>query len=113
MSLYLLVVVVLGVVLRGVGLGVAKKLSLDREKSRPFECGFNPKSSPRIPFSLRFFLVALVFLVFDVELVLIFPLVKRLRIGGFSSWGLMWVFLILLILALIYEINQGRLNWAN
>ena len=113
MSLYLLVVVVLGVVLRRVGLGVAKKLALDREKSRPFECGFNPKSSPRIPFSLRFFLVALVFLVFDVELVLIFPLVKRLRIGGFSSWGLMWVFLILLILALIYEINQGRLNWAN
>ena len=111
---YFGLVVTLGVLLRGVGIRLAKKLRLDREKARPFECGFNPKRAPRLPFSLRFFLVALVFLIFDVELILIFPLVKAISLrGGVQRSIIIWVFLILLFLALIHEINQGRLNWAN
>ena len=54
------------------------KLNLDLEKSRPFECGFTPKFSSRLPFSIRFFLITIIFLVFDVELILIFPLVPLL-----------------------------------
>lgn len=111
--IYLLVVVILGGLLTGVGLALGKKLRFDREKARPFECGFTPKRVPRMPFSLRFFLVALVFLVFDVELVLIFPLVVGLNMqSGFYRLALIWVFLLLLFLALAYEINQGSLNWA-
>ena len=87
---------------------LSKKSIQDREKLRPFECGFTPKTLPRIPFSLRFFLVALIFLVFDVELVLIFPFLTshtiRTRIEALI---VLIIFLIILTLGLYYENNQG------
>ena len=95
------------------GLRLRDKSSSDREKMRPFECGFTPQSIPRLPFSLRFFLVAVVFLIFDVELVLIFPIVVSQRLFFCKEAGVGLVFFILiLLLGLGYELNQGRLRWA-
>nr|YP_008758466.1 NADH dehydrogenase subunit 3 [Hexanchus griseus]AHH30357.1 NADH dehydrogenase subunit 3 [Hexanchus griseus]WNH19573.1 NADH dehydrogenase subunit 3 [Hexanchus griseus]BAO02746.1 NADH dehydrogenase subunit 3 [Hexanchus griseus] len=88
-------------------------LNPDNEKLSPFECGFDPLGNSRLPFSLRFFLVAILFLLFDLEIALLLPM----------PWGnqldtplmtLFWTFiiLILLTLGLIYEWVQGGLEWA-
>ena len=95
------------------GISLRKKHLYDYEKRRPFECGFTPKFNARMPFSIRFFLIALVFLVFDVELVLIFPYVLSIdsRIVFFSSFYMIF-FVFVLAIGVAHEWNQGRLDWA-
>lgn len=62
---------------------MGKKIKADPEKLRPFECGFSPKLITRLPFSIRFLLIAILFLIFDVELVIIFPILMRLSTTSF------------------------------
>nr|UUJ36881.1 NADH dehydrogenase subunit 3 [Epeorus herklotsi] len=93
---------------------LSKKSILDREKSSPFECGFDPKSSSRLPFSLRFFLIAVIFLIFDVEIVLLLPLIILLPFSNPQIWLSVGIFfLLILIVGLYHEWNQGALDWAH
>uniref|UniRef100_UPI0031F460B7 NADH dehydrogenase subunit 3 n=1 Tax=Calliptamus coelesyriensis TaxID=2866264 RepID=UPI0031F460B7 len=93
---------------------LSKKLINDREKSSPFECGFDPKSSARMPFSLRFFLIAVIFLIFDVEIALILPIVIILKSSNILIWTMSTMFFILVLLVGLYhEWNQGALQWAD
>ena len=111
MFLILRLVVLLGIILVLIGLGLSKKLVYDREKMRPFECGFTPKSSPRLPLSLRFYLIAVIFLIFDVELVLVFPVILAFSGCEFSvRAALLLIFLVILLGGLYHEANQGRLR---
>ena len=81
-----------------------KKLIVDRELNRPFECGFSTAEESRFPFSLRFFLVALIFLIFDVELLLLFPYLRTLIFSsGVIRFLVYLLFLSILSLGLFYE----------
>nr|YP_009528563.1 NADH dehydrogenase subunit 3 [Oostethus manadensis]YP_009914976.1 NADH dehydrogenase subunit 3 [Microphis deocata]AKG95377.1 NADH dehydrogenase subunit 3 [Oostethus manadensis]QLF67687.1 NADH dehydrogenase subunit 3 [Microphis deocata] len=85
----------------------------DPEKLSPYECGFDPLGSARLPFSIRFFLVAILFLLFDLEIALLLPLPWGNHLL-FPSLTFTWAssVLILLTLGLIYEWTQGGLEWA-
>nr|AXS65806.1 NADH dehydrogenase subunit 3 [Curculionoidea sp. 25 KM-2017] len=92
---------------------LSKKTFSDREKSSPFECGFDPKNSARLPFSLHFFLIAVIFLIFDVELTLILPMILTLKISNLTNYLIVTsFFLMILIIGLYHEWNQGALNWT-
>nr|YP_009406907.1 NADH dehydrogenase subunit 3 [Typhlatya taina]ASA39430.1 NADH dehydrogenase subunit 3 [Typhlatya taina] len=92
---------------------LAKKTYMDREKNSPFECGFDPKGSARLPFSLRFFLIAVIFLIFDVEITLLLPIAPILSVCNIYSWVFTSVFfLVILLLGLYHEWNQGALEWT-
>nr|YP_004347503.1 NADH dehydrogenase subunit 3 [Lagocephalus sceleratus]QCB91157.1 NADH dehydrogenase subunit 3 [Lagocephalus sceleratus]BAK09984.1 NADH dehydrogenase subunit 3 [Lagocephalus sceleratus] len=85
----------------------------DYQKLSPYECGFDPLGSARLPFSLRFFLVAILFLLFDLEIALLLPLPWGDQLPS-PTLTLLWAsaLLALLTLGLIYEWLQGGLEWA-
>nr|ASS30717.1 NADH dehydrogenase subunit 3 [Pylocheles mortensenii] len=92
---------------------ISKKMISDREKNSPYECGFDPKGSARLPFSLRFFLIAVIFLVFDVEITLILPIPYIMYITTSLSWSITGlIFLMILLFGLYYEWNYGALEWS-
>lgn len=83
---------------------IAKNSLTERENISPFECGFDPKRSARVPFSLRFYLIALVFLIFDVEITLILPIPLVSSCSNFLPiLTLTSFFLIILVIGLYHE----------
>ena len=83
----------------------------DSEKVSVYECGFDPLGSSRTPFSVKFFLVGILFLVFDLEISFLFPwCVIYYQIGLLGIW-IMYLFLVVLTIGLIYEWVQGGLEW--
>nr|YP_008144544.1 NADH dehydrogenase subunit 3 [Bagarius yarrelli]AFH37636.1 NADH dehydrogenase subunit 3 [Bagarius yarrelli] len=89
------------------------QMNPDTEKLSPYECGFDPLGSARLPFSLRFFLIAILFLLFDLEIALLLPLPWGNQLPD-PTYTLTWAatVLVLLTLGLIYEWLQGGLEWA-
>ncbi|MGV6808603.1 MAG: NADH-quinone oxidoreductase subunit A [bacterium] len=83
----------------------------DPEKDAPFECGFEAFEDARIKFDVRYYLVAILFIIFDLEIAFLFPWAVVLdEIGGFGL-AAMGVFLGILILGFIYEWKKGALEW--
>nr|NP_443405.1 NADH dehydrogenase subunit 3 [Zenopsis nebulosus]BAB70333.1 NADH dehydrogenase subunit 3 [Zenopsis nebulosus] len=89
------------------------QLTPDTEKLSPYECGFDPLGSARLPFSLRFFLVAILFILFDLEIALLLPLPWGDQLTS-PTLTFIWAttVLALLTLGLVYEWLQGGLEWA-
>nr|APT36775.1 NADH dehydrogenase subunit 3 [Euplectes axillaris]APT36783.1 NADH dehydrogenase subunit 3 [Euplectes progne]CAM97257.1 NADH dehydrogenase subunit 3 [Euplectes progne delamerei]CAM97258.1 NADH dehydrogenase subunit 3 [Euplectes progne progne] len=89
------------------------QMNPDSEKLSPYECGFDPLGSARLPFSIRFFLVAILFLLFDLEIALLLPLPWAIQLQS-PTTTLAWTSLLILLLTLglVYEWIQGGLEWA-
>nr|YP_009450355.1 NADH dehydrogenase subunit 3 [Centropyge deborae]APU51283.1 NADH dehydrogenase subunit 3 [Centropyge deborae] len=89
------------------------QMTPDHEKLSPYECGFDPLGSARLPFSIRFFLVAILFLLFDLEIALLLPLPWGDQLSS-PLLTFLWAsaVLALLTLGLAYEWLQGGLEWA-
>jgi NADH-quinone oxidoreductase subunit A len=83
----------------------------DPEKLSSYECGFEPFEDARRKFDVRFYLVAILFIIFDLEVAFLFPWAIALRDIGVFGWGSMMVFLGVLTVGFIYEWNKGALEW--
>nr|UQK93233.1 NADH dehydrogenase subunit 3 [Corvus splendens]UQK93844.1 NADH dehydrogenase subunit 3 [Corvus splendens]UQK94468.1 NADH dehydrogenase subunit 3 [Corvus splendens]UQK94481.1 NADH dehydrogenase subunit 3 [Corvus splendens] len=102
----------LSVILTALNFWLAQ-MNPDSEKLSPYECGFDPLGSARLPFSIRFFLVAILFLLFDLEIALLLPLPWAIQLQT-PTLTLTWasILIFLLTLGLVYEWSQGGLEWA-
>jgi NADH-quinone oxidoreductase subunit A len=116
LSSYLPVVIFIGVALVvGLALVVAPFLvayrSPDPEKLSAYECGFNPFDDARMKFDVRYYLVSILFIIFDLEVAFLFPwAVSFGKIGWLGFWSMM-VFLGVLTIGFTYEWKKGALEW--
>ncbi|HTR12159.1 MAG TPA: NADH-quinone oxidoreductase subunit A [Roseiarcus sp.] len=85
--------------------------SPDPEKLSPYECGFNPFDDARMRFDARFYLVSLLFIIFDLEVAFLFPWsIVFHDLGAFGFWSMM-IFLAVLTIGFVYEWKKGALEW--
>jgi NADH-quinone oxidoreductase subunit A len=83
----------------------------DPEKLSAYECGFEPFNDSRIEFDVRFYLVAILFIIFDLEIALLFPWAISLGSIGLLGFCSMMIFLFILTIGFIYEWKKGALDW--
>jgi NADH-quinone oxidoreductase subunit A len=112
--IFLGVGVAVGVVALGAGFVVGKLLGVyraDAQKSAPYECGFEAFEDARMKFDVRYYLVAILFILFDLEIAFFFPWAVVLDQIGLYGFGAMMVFLGVLVVGFIYEWKKGALEW--
>lgn len=81
------------------------------DKNAPYECGFEAFETARIKFDVRFYLVAILFIVFDLEIAFLFPWAVALSDLGITAFWVMAIFLGILVVGFIYEWKRGALEW--
>ena len=107
---FIAVALVIGVVLLIVPFVVAYQQP-DPEKMSAYECGFNAFDDSRMKFDVRFYLVAILFIIFDLEVAFLFPWAVTFReLGPYGFWSMM-IFLGVLTIGFIYEWKKGALEW--
>uniref|UniRef100_A0A087ZMP8 NADH-ubiquinone oxidoreductase chain 3 n=1 Tax=Anopheles darlingi TaxID=43151 RepID=A0A087ZMP8_ANODA len=112
LSTMTLIIMIITIVVMILATLLSKKTLTDREKCSPFECGFDPMNSSRLPFSLRFFLIAIIFLILYVEIALLLPMIMIIKSSNLINWTITSLFFIfILIVGLYHEWNQGALEW--
>ena len=108
--MFIAVGIVLGAVLLAVG-GILAPHKPDAKKLSPYECGFEAFEDARMKFDVRFYLVAILFILFDLEIAFLFPWAVVLPEIGFFGYAAMMVFLAILVVGFVYEWKKGALEW--
>ncbi len=83
----------------------------DAEKLSPYECGFEAFEDARMKFDVRYYLVAILFILFDLEIAFLFPWAIVLSDIGWFGLGAMFIFLMILVVGFVYEWKKGALEW--
>ena len=112
--LFVIVGISVGLVPIALGGGISRLLGVhrpDSEKLSPYECGFEAFEDARIKFDVRYYLVAILFILFDLEIAFLFPWAIVLREIGLFGFLAMAVFLAILVVGFIYEWKKGALEW--
>lgn len=107
---FIFVGLALGIAMMGAG-SLLSKHNPDEAKVSPYECGFAAFENTRIPFDVRFYLVAILFIIFDLETAFFVPWATVLRELGWFGFNAMMLFLGLLVIGFIYEWKKGALDW--
>ena len=100
----------LGLLMVGAGSFVSPNRP-DPEKLSPYECGFEAFEDARMKFDVRYYLIAILFILFDLEIAFLFPWAVVLPEIGFFGFASMMVFLLILVVGFIYEWKKGALEW--
>lgn len=108
--MFIIMALMLGAVLITLGYILSPKKP-SPEKLAPYECGFPPSSTARIKFDVRYYLVAILFIIFDLEIVFLFPWAVVSKEVGLPALLAVLVFLGLLTVGFIYEWSKGALEW--
>ncbi len=108
--IFLIVGLVMGVALFVVGYVLGPRRP-DSEKNSPYECGFEAFEDARMKFDVRYYLVAILFIIFDLEIAFFFPWAVALRDIGMVGFWAMMIFLAVLLVGFIYEWRKGALEW--
>ena len=108
--LFLGVSTVMGVALLGLGTLLGPRRP-GAEKQSPYECGFEAFEDARMKFDVRYYLVAILFILFDLEIAFLFPWAVVLPEIGFFGYAAMMVFLAILVVGFVYEWKKGALEW--
>jgi NADH-quinone oxidoreductase subunit A len=108
--LFLFVAVVIAIALLTIGWLLGPKRA-DAEKLSPYECGFEAFEDARMKFDVRYYLVAILFIIFDLEIAFLFPWAVVFKEIGLSAIIAMAVFLGILVIGFIYEWKKGALEW--
>ena len=109
-----LMFILFGLLVGAVLMGVGKLLSPNRpdaDKLSPYECGFEAFEDARMKFDVRYYLVAILFILFDLEIAFLFPWAVVLPEIGFFGFAAMMVFLAVLVVGFLYEWKKGALDW--
>ncbi len=110
----ILVFILFGILLGALMMGVGRFVSPDRpdpEKLSPYECGFEAFEDARMKFDVRYYLVAILFILFDLEIAFLFPWAVVLREVGMFGFVAMMIFLLILTIGFVYEWKKGALEW--
>ena len=112
LSIILFLIIALGLSIVFIAINyLASPKRPDPEKLSAYECGFEPFSDSRIEFDVRFYLVAILFIIFDLEIAFLFPWAISLgEIGAVGFWSMMF-FIGVLTIGFIYEWKKGALDW--
>ena len=90
---------------------IASPSNPDPEKLSAYECGFEAFDNARIEFDIRFYLVAILFIIFDLEIAFLFPWAISLSLIGLVGYLSMMIFLLILTVGFVYEWKKGALDW--